>query len=128
MPSPRLGIEDCAFGDDGVKHLLQRNGLRTQLHLISSMWLGMATFKFNRNWFHLSVEVIHLNQIGYTEDPEPERANRQGSNTLCSVARLTARSVGCAVKNPTFCSEPVFGPLLLDMDERALPWAIQEML
>jgi hypothetical protein len=71
---------------------------------------------------------MEFHNIGPADESEAERSEGHRIFKANPVAGFVLRTVHAAVLHPAFGGEPVFGPLLFQMDQGALAWTIDVVL
>lgn len=145
-PPPRA-VEQGPRGNLAAQHLFEADRLGTKLHAIAIVLLGLATLVLD--WHHgpsaagepiapsappcqpLAGNVIErakLNHVGLADESQRERPQRQAASDPQIALAIARFLMGLAMQMLPLNRQPVLGPLLLDVDERALPLTKQQVL
>ena len=140
QPPARLPVKQRPRRHGGAQHLLQAHRLRAELHPIRVVALGLAAFVLHGERHAVpgaELRVLsaegrrrrpELDHVGFAEQPELARPHRRSALRAATVAALRPPGVGPLVQVPALDGELVLRPEPLDMNQRALPRAIQQML
>ena len=124
-PPVAFAVIERAAGHLDPEHFLQAKRLRAELHLVGSMGFRFAPLVLHRQNPAVGVEFDDVTLAG---NSQPQRAHRHPAGDPDARARLVRAVVSPGVHDFSLGGEFVFRPSLLDMDQRALPRAIQPVL
>ncbi len=125
----RLSVVQATGTDFDAKHLLEAQRLRAELHAIFVALLRPATLVFDRHDTHFAAWLpVKLHDIGTAGDAQSERTQRDGACNAQSPARFTRSGIRALMQARALDREAIVGPLPLQVDQGALPFAENEML
>jgi hypothetical protein len=118
-------VKKCTFGNAHVQLLFQTERLSANLNFVSPMCFGFAALVFHRDDAPVTVKFHHIanavNPECMTRNPEAARAFECASRFVRSIVRPI-------MQHAALGGEPVFGPLLIQVNERTLPLTIEQVL
>ena len=134
----RLAVKERSFRDLTAEHLLQTDCLCTKLKLIAAILFRLAALIFDRirppasfpsMQRNSAVIADKLDHIAFSVQPEPKRKDPQTpGNKQIAPAFGKLLIMSTLMKDIAFNSSEIFCPLLLDVDQRPLPFAKVKML
>ena len=107
------------------QHLFETERLGTQLHLVATIFLWLATLVLDGKD---NAVLMKFHNVGLAGQAEPHRTNREGPHRADPPLLLRLPAVRPLMQHPAFGSEPVFNPNLLEVDQGALTGAVQIVL
>jgi len=129
VPPVGCAIEDRAGRNRVTEHFFKADRLGAELNSVDGLVLGTATLILDGEWFPGIVGLaVKLHNIGDAMEPECGGLQWQCAGDTNVATAFAAGFVGFVVQHATLGSQPVFSPLLLDVNERALPFAECEVL
>ena len=129
VPAVGRAVKERAGGDGSVEHFFEADRLRAELHGVDGLMLGAAAFVFDGEGSPGAVRLaVKLDDIGHAVKAEGGGLERECAGDAEVAARFAAGLVGAVVEDAALGGEGVFGPLALDVDERALTRAEGEVL
>ena len=122
-------VEERTGGDGGVQHFFEADRLRAELHGVDGFVLGAAAFVLDGEGAPRAVGLaVKLDDIGDAMEAESGGLEGEGAGGAEIAARFGAGFVRTVVEHAALGGEGIFGPLALDVDERALAGAEREVL
>jgi hypothetical protein len=123
-----LAIEEGAFPDGRLEHLLQAERLRAELHLVGTMRLGAAALVLGRMRTPAPAAPDQLDHVRDARNPQPVGAERHAVHGAHAGTRGHRRLLSALVQQTPLGGQHVLGPRALDVDQRALSRAEQVVL
>ena len=120
-----LSIEQEARGDRFAESLFKTHGLGTKLHLIGAMTFRFSPFVFHNDDAAVPVE---FHDIALAGQAQAFRAHGESARDAHPGPRFVGSLMGTFVQDAARCREVILLPFALDMDERALTFAVEQML
>ena len=119
-----LSVENGTFVNVGGHHLFEAESLCAELHPVAVGGFGAPAFVFHGE----GVVGVELNDIRLSNQAQLQGAQQNGILVADAIARFVFRAVDSGVVGATFGGETVLGPLLFQVDQRALARAVREVL
>ena len=126
---PGLAIEESAGRYGRRQHLLQTKSLGAELHLVSPVTLRPAAFVLDWKGPPCALaDPVKLDDVGLAGEPVAEATERKRPGDPEIAAGFLNTAVRLLMKMPAFDGQRILYPHLLQMDQRALPLAKQQVL
>lgn len=127
----RTSVEERPLGDRRVQHFFQTESLRAQLHHIRVIALGSASLVFDRTDKIPAIGTLpsmELDSIRLPDQPQTQGPKCHPPRDPQVATGLPGSLVYATVEVTALDRKSVVRPYLLDMDERALPLAEEQVL
>ena len=99
-----------------------------ELHLVGAVRLGPAQLVLDRERHRPARRAVQLDQIGDADQAQGRGAQRHAGDAAHALALLLRRLVHPVVREASLGGQRILGPDPLDVNQRALPRAIQPVL
>ena len=123
-----FAVKKEAIGDTAgftIKIFLKTDGLSADLNFIGAVRFGSSAFVFNRND---PTVLMELNDIADPAQAVGIRPDRKASRNSKPRTRFALTGMGLLVQGVALRGGKIIGPKFFEVDEAALPRAIQVML
>jgi hypothetical protein len=129
MATVRGAIEDRARRDRLAEHFFEADRLGAELDGVDRVDFWAAPLILDGKWLPRPIRLaVEFHNVGDAVETEHGGLQRQTAGDAEITAALTASLVRFVVQHTALRGEAVLGPLLLDVDERALARAEREVL
>ena len=128
MTAARLTVEQGTAWHGLTAHGLQAQRLCAQLHLVGAMCLGATPLVFDRKSLLAALRLAKLDHVGHACQTKLGMGQRQRADTAHPRPPLCAPRIHPLMQDPPLSGLRVLDPQLLQMDQCALPRAVQVVL
>ena len=129
LPPFFLPVIKRTFRYFAVKHFFQAERLSAKLHPVGIIFFGPAALVFNGKWLPDAIfPQMKFDDISPADHPQLQGSNRHIKFDPYFTTRLTPGGMHPFVENSSFSGQPVFRPLLFNMDQRTLTRTEQQVL
>ena len=122
--TPGLAVEKRAFRHRLAQHFFEAQRLGADLHFVAPVGFGMAALVFDG----VGRGAVEFDDVRLADEAQPQRPQRQIPRDAHIAANFVPGGMDMVVSQPPFGRETVLAPGLFDVDQRALPLAIQQVL
>lgn len=130
-PAVTRPIEERAVRHVRFESLFEAHRLRAELHFVSEEILHAAAFELDGKRAHSGGRkwiFAQFDRIGPAHDAESFTTQDHAAHDPRAATKISARQIGSLVEDPSRRSCGIFLPDPLNMDERCLPLAVNEVL
>lgn len=128
QPPAGPAIEQSPGWNHTPKHFFEAQGLGTELDFVGVVGFWPAALVLDGVWHFLAAGRSELHDIRFSKEPQPEGSEREGPADTEVSRDLGFPAIGLFMQMPALDGERVLGPEPLDVDQRALSRAEQEVL
>lgn len=109
----------------GLEHFLKGKGLGAELYFVCTMLLGFPPFIF---YGEDGAVLIKLNDVALSDQFQAMRGDREASGDPYSGAGFDKAAMRSLMQHLPFCGKAVFAPFPVEVNESALPFAVEQVL
>ncbi len=118
-------VKKASVGNGNAEHFLDAHGLGAELHFIGAVSFWFAALVFDGEDIPIGVK---LDNVALARDAEAHRPYGKAASDADLIFCFVRPVMGFLMEDVSFRSETIFGPYLFQVDQCALPRAIQPVL
>ena len=126
LPPSGFAVKKSAGRHLHPEYLLKAEGLGAELHFVAIIFFSFSALIFHwkgQPWLTFAAMELHNIRLAY--QPQAKGAKRHGIFNPDSASCPVAAPVGPFMQDIAFCGETVLRPYLLDVNQGALPLAVE---